>query len=600
MRADAHGDTNRPRLDRAGTRHLQTLWTLGAVGGMSDADLLARFIAGTTRSGAADAAELAFAALVDRHGGTVLRVARMVLGEESASLDASQATFLLLARKARRLHVGDSLAPWLASVARRVALGVRKAEARRRRHESAAAAARTESTGPSPPEVWPETIRAVLAEVDRLPEPYRAAVVACHLDGLSQHAAADRLGWPLGTLQSRLDRGRRRLRDRLTRRGLAPSILGLIPSQGLTVTFPIRLTTPLARAAVAWVIQANPTSLSLAPGVVAILQPTLKGAVVLKLTAAAFTLTTALGIAATGFGPRLGSGGDTPGPATRPDTTVSPRAENVTLDGSKHLAPADDQITPGPGQTPASAATSPPRLICFMDESGLPLGAGLDLDQLITKKYPLAVTIFKTDKIIEQRYQITKCPTFIVADGAGQELARREWISSTRQVAELLNDYSPLPYPEITHPSDELPPPAQGSGPTAVLCMVDEATEKRHPIDYIFGTLRAKGYAISYLRIEQVPDLAAKYHVQSTTSIMIDEVGNEIARTSVEPGIGSLAAFFNRHRPITPPESDQERRLLDQERKLDRVLESLDNIRGQIERETRNQHSLRFADDQRK
>ena len=47
------------------------------------------------------------------------------------------------------------------------------------------------------------------------------------MEGLTQQQAAGQLGWPLGTLQSRLARGRERLRGRLLRRGLAPSA-GLI------------------------------------------------------------------------------------------------------------------------------------------------------------------------------------------------------------------------------------------------------------------------------------------------------------------------------------------------------------------------------------
>ncbi len=51
---------------------------------------------------------------------------------------------------------------------------------------------------------------------------YRAAVVLCLLEGLSPEQAARHLGCPVGTVHSRLARGRERLRDRLTRRGLAP------------------------------------------------------------------------------------------------------------------------------------------------------------------------------------------------------------------------------------------------------------------------------------------------------------------------------------------------------------------------------------------
>jgi hypothetical protein len=53
-------------------------------------------------------------------------------------------------------------------------------------------------------------------------------LVLCYLEGLSHEEAAGRLGWPLGTVRSRLARGRERLRARLSRRGLAP-VVGLLP-----------------------------------------------------------------------------------------------------------------------------------------------------------------------------------------------------------------------------------------------------------------------------------------------------------------------------------------------------------------------------------
>ena len=64
-------------------------------------------------SGRGEPRELAFAALVERHGPFVLRVCRSVLRDEDAAEDAFQATFLALARKAGSLWARDSLAPWL-------------------------------------------------------------------------------------------------------------------------------------------------------------------------------------------------------------------------------------------------------------------------------------------------------------------------------------------------------------------------------------------------------------------------------------------------------------------------------------------------------
>jgi hypothetical protein len=63
----------------------------------------------------------------------------------------------------------------------------------------------------------------------RLPERYRSVVVLCELEGLSYLQAAGRLSLPLGTVQSRLARARKRLRGRLLERtqSEAPFIVGL-------------------------------------------------------------------------------------------------------------------------------------------------------------------------------------------------------------------------------------------------------------------------------------------------------------------------------------------------------------------------------------
>ena len=122
------------RSNAAVLRQIQTLFDVGVIGDLTDAQLLERF---TTLD--REAAELAFAALVERHGPMVLRVCRNLLKNPQDAEDACQATFFVLVRKARFLWVQDSLAPWLHRVAHRVASRARASTLRRREHERRAA-----------------------------------------------------------------------------------------------------------------------------------------------------------------------------------------------------------------------------------------------------------------------------------------------------------------------------------------------------------------------------------------------------------------------------------------------------------------------------
>jgi Sigma-70, region 4 len=77
-------------------------------------------------------------------------------------------------------------------------------------------------------------------ELERLPGRYRTAIVLCDLEGLSHEQASSRLGCPLRTLQTRLYRGRERLRLRLVRRGLtlATALVGTSHANGAFITVP--------------------------------------------------------------------------------------------------------------------------------------------------------------------------------------------------------------------------------------------------------------------------------------------------------------------------------------------------------------------------
>ena len=74
----------------------------------------------------------------------------------------------------------------------------------------------------------PVVASIVHEEVDRLPEGLRLPVVLCDLEGLTYEQAAGRLRWTEPTLRHRLVKARRRLRDRLTRRGVTGAALGVV------------------------------------------------------------------------------------------------------------------------------------------------------------------------------------------------------------------------------------------------------------------------------------------------------------------------------------------------------------------------------------
>src|SRR5262249_47404833 len=111
---------------RAVLGSIERLFRAGTASGLSDGQLLERF---ATRHD--EAAEAAFAALVERHGPMVLRVCRRVLNDPHDAQDAFQATFLVLVRKPGEVRNRTSLASWLYGVALRVAAHTRAQTARR-------------------------------------------------------------------------------------------------------------------------------------------------------------------------------------------------------------------------------------------------------------------------------------------------------------------------------------------------------------------------------------------------------------------------------------------------------------------------------------
>jgi RNA polymerase sigma-70 factor (ECF subfamily) len=69
---------------------------------------------------------------------------------------------------------------------------------------------------------WRDHADRILIELEALPEEYRLAVHLCDVEELSYQEAAEAMGVPLGTVRSRLFRGRALIKSRMSAAGVAP------------------------------------------------------------------------------------------------------------------------------------------------------------------------------------------------------------------------------------------------------------------------------------------------------------------------------------------------------------------------------------------
>ncbi len=236
----------------------------------TDRELLSRFLSGD---------ECAFSEIVRRHTGLVFGVCQRILRHTSDAEDAFQATFLVLARKARSLEWQESIAGWLHQTARRTSLKLKSLTVRRQAVEDQAA--RSQSSASETPVTSPEQQVAIRelgeildTELAGLPARFREVILLSQVEGLSRDEVAERLGITVAAVKDRLERGREQLRSRLTRRGVtltATAIAAwLVP--GITQAGLTPLTTMTSHAASSFATGSmaagiSPTAASLAQGV---------------------------------------------------------------------------------------------------------------------------------------------------------------------------------------------------------------------------------------------------------------------------------------------------------------------------------------------
>ncbi len=237
---------------------LLRLFDGASAAGLDDGELLGRFVARRD--------EVAFESLVARLGPMVVGVCRRMLRDPHDVDDAFQATFLVLVRRAGSIRDREVVATWLYEVAVRVARRARLDAARRADRERRGAVAEAREAGGDAGADRSEVRAQIDEEIGRLPESHRRLVVLCDVEGLSREEAAARLGWTANMVRGRLERARGRLRDRLTRRGLAPSGAWLalatpgLPPRPALVAATVRCA--MGRSTVAGLASASAVSLS--------------------------------------------------------------------------------------------------------------------------------------------------------------------------------------------------------------------------------------------------------------------------------------------------------------------------------------------------
>lgn len=171
-----------------------------------------------------------FDQLVDRHYQPLYRFALSLAKQAEEAADLTQQTFFLWAAKGHQLRDGSKVKSWLFTTLYREYLSTYRHSTRFPQVELDEVTHEMPSIAPSIfNDIDGNTVVSALTQVD---EVYRAPLVLFYLEELAYKEIADVLDIPIGTVMSRLARGKAQLRDRLleARQGTARKIVPLDPN----------------------------------------------------------------------------------------------------------------------------------------------------------------------------------------------------------------------------------------------------------------------------------------------------------------------------------------------------------------------------------
>ena len=187
----------------------------------SDGDLLRRSAAGD---------QDAFTVLYRRRHVGVYRFTLQMTGSAAIAEEVTQEVFLILIREIERYDPArGSVAAWLFGVARNLVLRSLKRDRTYVAMDEETSDIAAETENPFGELSRTQTIEAVRQAVLSLPPVYREPVVLCDLEEMSYADAAQAMSVPIGTVRSRLNRGRALLVEKLRGRGA-----GVNPAKGLS------------------------------------------------------------------------------------------------------------------------------------------------------------------------------------------------------------------------------------------------------------------------------------------------------------------------------------------------------------------------------
>ena len=156
--------------------------------------------------------------VVREHADRVYRLAYRLTGNQHDAEDLTQETFVRVFRNLASYRPG-TFEGWLHRITTNLFLDMVRRRARIRMEALPEDSERIPGVGPEPEQVFSDTHLdpALQSALDELPPEFRAAVVLCDVEGLSYEEIGATLGVKLGTVRSRIHRGRAALRVSIER-----------------------------------------------------------------------------------------------------------------------------------------------------------------------------------------------------------------------------------------------------------------------------------------------------------------------------------------------------------------------------------------------